>query len=121
MRNKTILLIVGVLALTLWLGLVGFMNRQAPVTANMVIFLLILGFAVAFSTMPIWYAANGRLARSLGRGRDLGRAARQGGMVGALATILMALRFMRVLNLTIAIILIFVVVLVETLIYLRVK
>lgn len=119
MRNRTVLLIAGVVALALWLGLVGFMNRQPPVTANMVIFILIFGAAMTFSTMPLWFTVNNRVTRSLGGGRDLGRALRQGAMVGALAMILMALRFMRVLNLTIAIILVFVVVLVETLIYLR--
>jgi VanZ family protein len=94
------------LAALLWAGLVMFMNRQPPTSANQVLFLLMLGFAVGCSATPICYALDTRQQpRGWGR-RRLRRAIRRGALFGLLALALMALRLMRLLTVVPAVLLV---------------
>jgi len=119
MRNRTLVLISSALAFVLWLGLILFMNVRYPDSLNQLVFLVIWWAAVSTTAMPIAYALNGRAWGWRERSRLLGRATRQGILVGLLATVLMALRFMRVLNAMTAILLVMVTVAAEVLANLR--
>lgn len=119
MRNRALPVSFALLAVLLWIALLTFMNRRAPDTANELVFLGILCFAVACTVMPVAYLINARLAGPLAVYYATGRAFRQGLLAGVLAALLMALRFMRMLNLIMALILVLVVILVETLLQLR--
>jgi hypothetical protein len=115
MRSHTFLIIIGSLALILWVGLFSFMNVRYPNSLNQVIFLLIWWAAISLTMIPVAYLANSRAMGLWGRSRLLGRATRQGLLIGLLATALMALRFLRVLTPVTAILLAMVTVLVEVL------
>ena len=119
MRNSTIALIILGLALFPWAGLLALMNREPPDVANQLIFLSLWWAAVSATITPLSYAVNARFARTWGRTGDLGRAVRQGFLVGVLATILMALRFLRMASLFTGVILTMLVVSVEAIIILR--
>ena len=115
MRNRGALLVLLALAAVLWAGLVALVNRSPPTPLNRVFFLAIWLGAVTFSVIPVSYLANWRWARPLGRTGDLSRSIRQGVLVGALATIITGLQFMRVLTLLNGALLVLVVVMVEVL------
>jgi hypothetical protein len=118
-RSKVFWISLGLLAIVLWVGLVIFVNRKFPTAANQGIFLAIWGGAVSCTIIPLAYVLNMRLAPAWGRAAYLPRAVRQGVFVGVLATLLMGLRFMRILNLFTGILLTLLVVMVELLILLR--
>jgi hypothetical protein len=119
MSNRTIMGLVILLGLALWIGLVVLMNQRPPDSAHQVLFLLVWGAAMWCTMVPISYGLNVRFASSLGESGNLSRAVRQGLLGGVLAVVLMALRFMRVLNLFTAAMLILVAMLLETLLALR--
>ena len=119
MRNKTVLLCLFVLALVLWFGLVVLMNRKPPDSLHQLLFLLMWGMAISLTAMPVAYVANAKFAAPLGERGDLNRVLRQGGLLGLLCIVLMALRFIRLLTWPIGVILAVVVVVVELLFYLR--
>jgi len=75
MLQRAILVILVVLALTLWAGLATFMNHRPPSAANRVVFLAIWGAAIACTAIPPAYVANARVRGYLGRRWSLGQAA----------------------------------------------
>ena len=105
MRAQTLIVIILVLAIALWAGMFYFMNSKPPTAPNQTLFLLILGITISCTVMPISYAFHARFSR-LPTTQQLNRAVRQGLLVGLLGTVLMALRFLRLLNPLTAIILI---------------
>jgi membrane protein YdbS with pleckstrin-like domain len=105
MRAQTLIVIILVLAIGLWAGMLYFMNNEPPTTFNQTIFLLILGATVSCSVIPISYAFHARFS-FLPSTQQLNRAVRQGLLAGVLGTVLMALRFLRLLNPLTAVILI---------------
>lgn len=119
MRNQILLLFLALMAAFLWLGLVAFMHQRPPNSANQAIFLVIWGLAISCTVIPLSFALNSRAAPLPTKAQELARATRQGLLIGFLATILMALRFMRLLNWLTAILLSLIVLLVELLIHLR--
>lgn len=119
MRQKLSLASLILLAVLLWFSLILFMNRRPPDALNQIIFLVIWGGAVACSMVPPAYALNVRFSATWNRDGAMGRALRQGALIGLLAAALMALRFMRFLNALSAIVLVTLVVTVEVLILLR--
>ncbi len=104
MHAQTFVIIILVLAIALWAGMLYFMNTKPPTTPNQTLFLLIWGTTVSCTAIPISYAFQARLSLLPTRQR-LNRAIRQGLLVGVLGTTLMALHFLRLLNLLTAIIL----------------
>ena len=119
MRNRALMLCLSAVAALLWLGLVAFMHRQPPNSVNQAVFLAIWGAAMSCTVIPISFALNSRLAPASGKAQELARAIRQGLLLGALAMTLVALRFLRLLNIPTAVLLTLVVVMVEILSYLR--
>jgi len=119
MHNRALMLFLSVMAALLWLGLVAFMHRQPPNSVNQAIFLAIWGAAISCTVIPISFALNSRLAPAVRKAQELARAIRQGLLIGALAITLVALRFLRLLNVPTAVLLTLVVVMVEILAYLR--
>ena len=119
MRNKAILFTLAGLAVVFWLGLVFFMNRRPPSSLNQVIFLAIWGAAVSLTVIPLAYLVNAKVARPLGERAGLEQATRQGILGGVLAAVLMALRFVRALDLLVGVVLSLVVAMVEVLFQLR--
>ncbi len=119
MSNKTVMILLGVLAACLWAGLLALMNLKPPTGVNQLIFLTIVGLAVSATGVPLAYFINERWARPLGRGGDLNRAGWQGLLAGVLATLLMALRLMRILTWLTALILVVLVAVVQLMAYLR--
>ena len=98
MPNRATLISLVALAVILWVGLVAFMNHVPPSFLNQMAFLLIWGFAIACTTIPLAYVVNGRF-QSFRKARDLSLAVRRGSLTGILALVLMALRFLRLLSL----------------------
>jgi hypothetical protein len=119
MRNRVLLWTSGALAAFLWAGLVLFMNRQPPSSANQTVFLLLWGLAVTGTTLPLAYVIGIRLLPRADEDDSLLRAARQGLLAGIVAMVLMALQFMRLLNLFTALLLVALGVAVEVLLNLR--
>ncbi|MHB1293654.1 MAG: hypothetical protein ACYC4R_01530 [Anaerolineae bacterium] len=119
MRNKAVPMVLVLLACACWASLVLFVNRKPPDSTNQVIFLLMLGTAVATTFMPLSYAVSARLAGPYGAYGLFGRATRQGLFAGVLAVALMLLRFMQLLTPLNAIALTVAVVMIEVLICLR--
>ena len=119
MRNRAILFTLAGLAVISWLGLTLFMNRTPPSSLNQALLLIIWGMAVSLTLVPLAYLVNARLARPLGERASLRRATRQGILGGVLAAVLLALRFVRALNLLVGAVLLLVVVMVELLFQLR--
>lgn len=119
MRNSAVLAFFVILALAAWAGLLLFMNRNTPDSANQIMFLLIVGGAVWCTAVPIAYGLGARLAASLGRVGDLNRAVRRGLFAGVLASALLALRFLRLLTVLSGASLVLIVVLLEVLFSIR--
>ena len=119
MLQRTIVIVLTVMALAFWAGLTLFMNYRPPNLVNQAIFLVIWGAAMACTTIPLACAVNARLRGFLGRRWVVGQATRQGLLVAVLATILMALRLVGALNLLVGVLLSLVVVMVEMLVRLK--
>ena len=121
MRNRYLIYCLVILAVALWSGLIVFMNYRAPDSANQITFLVLLWAAVTATAMPTAYTLNARLAIPLGAKRDLVRAFWQGMLLGTLATLLMALRFLHVLTLVTGLILTAMTAMIELLISLKAR
>lgn len=119
MQNRSIMVVIALLALVMWGGIVAFMHRQPPVAENQVVFVIMVGFAVLCSVMPLSYALNARWAPPLGRVGDMNRALRQGLLAGLVSGVLLALHLMRMLPLDRALVLVAIIVLLEALFYIR--
>lgn len=120
MPNRAFVILISAVAALAWVGLVAFMNLRPPTLSNQLLFLLLWASAVACTAMPLSYVFNARVA-PLGPERDMTRAARQGLLLGLLAAVLMLLRFMRLLSLFNGVVLALVVMLVEVLVYLKMR
>jgi len=118
MRNRTIIIIIAILAIVLWVGMIFFMNKKAPDTTNQTMFLLIWCITWLCTVIPLSYVIQARLNPLTGV-RNLGRAVRQGLIASILATTLMALRFLRLLSLPTGIILLLLALVLEVLISLK--
>ncbi|MBM3190625.1 MAG: hypothetical protein FJZ90_18150 [Chloroflexi bacterium] len=119
MHNRTIMATLFALGLVVWAGLLLFMNQKPPDLANQVLFLIMWGMAVSFTMVPISYAAAARATAYSHRRRDLNVAIRRGLLIGVVAVLLMALRFLRLLTPTTALTLILLTVALEVLLSLR--
>lgn len=105
MHTQTFIVVILVLAIALWTGMLYFMNSKPPTTLNQTLFLLIWGTTASCTAIPISYAFQARFS-TLSANQRLNQAIRQGLLVGVLGTTLMALRFLRLLTLLTAVILI---------------
>jgi len=119
MHRRAGLIVLGILAVLFWVGLFFYMNYVYPDVLGQAIFVVILGFALVSTGIPLSYLLNARLAVTLGRQGDLQRAIRQGALLGILGMALITLRFLRVLSWSTAIILTLVVILLEVLLSIR--
>jgi len=119
MSNRALMVFIAFLGMIFWAALIALMNLKPPTMPNRGLFLAILGMAVLCTTAPISYALHARLATSLGRSGDLGRALRQGFLAAALVSTLMALRFLYILTPFSGVVLSCIVLLVEVLFSLR--
>jgi len=103
MRNTIILSVLGALGVAAWVALVVLVNAVSPDTLTQVLFLGLFFAGLSLTATPVGYLVSTRWSAYLGRRGNLQRALRQGMLVGALGTALMALRFMRVLTPLVAI------------------
>lgn len=122
MRHRALVVLIGFLATLLWAALLVLMNRKPPTALNQAIFLLLLGGAVTCTAIPTALLVQERRAyrdrrgvAGLGWGANPGRAGRQGVLAGMLAAALMALRFLGMLNVLLAVFLVLVAVMIEML------
>jgi len=116
MLQRVIVVVLVLLAVGLWVGLAFFMSYRPPDPVNRLVFLAIWGATIACTAIPLAYTANAQLRGYYGRRWALGQAIRQGLMAAALATVLMALRFIGALNLLVGVLLTLVVVMAEVLV-----
>ena len=119
MRDRTIMLMIAILAALLWVGLAVFMLQRPPDVTGQTFFLIIFWGAISSTGVPVSYFANGRWGVPMGPRGDIQRAVRQGVLVAVVATILMALRFMRSLTLATALVFLLVAMLIEVMLALR--
>jgi len=104
--NRLPLMLDGLLAAGAWALLLVLMNSVPPTLGTEIVFLVLFAAAVALTVVLLAHALGDRWAASLGRRGNLRRATRQGLIVGVLAGVLMALRFLRVLTLWVALVLV---------------
>lgn len=117
------MVLIGFLAALLWVALLVLVNRKPPTAVNQAVFLLLWGGAVTCATIPLAaviqerraYRQGRHSALISGRGINPGRAGRQGLLAGVLASTLMALRFLGVLNVLLGIFVVLVAVMIEML------
>jgi len=118
-QNRSIMIIVALLAILIWVGIVAFMHRHPPIAENQAVLVVMVGLGVLCSAMPLSYAANARYAPPLGRVGDMNRSLRQGLLAGLISGVLLALHLMRMLPPDRALVLVAIVVLLEALFYIR--
>jgi hypothetical protein len=118
-QNRSIMVVIALLAMLIWGGIVAFMHWHPPVAENQVLFVIMVSLAVLCSVMPLSYALNARWAPPLGRVGDMNRALRQGLLAALLSGVLLALHLMRMLPPDRALVLIAIIVLLEALFYIR--
>lgn len=119
MSSSVIMLTLFALALVTWAGLFYFMNEYPPDIANQVLFLAIWGGAITLTMIPISYAVGARSGRYGLQQGQVNLSIRRGLLLGLLATLLMALRFLRLLNVTMGITLTLLVLALEVLLSVR--
>jgi hypothetical protein len=119
MRQRGAILGLLVLALALWLGLMLFMNRQPPTLGGQLVFLVLFGAAITFALSPLIVALRAHRTQSGKIGSSVVSALRHAALFGLLGVILMTLQFLRLLNLTTAVLLALVAFLLEVLLGLR--
>jgi len=98
MRSRGLIVVIAFLAVILWAGLAFYVNQRAPTAANQVVFLSLFGAAIACTAAPVAYAVDSRLSTHLYVTDSLGIAVRRGLLLGILAFVLMAMRFVRLLT-----------------------
>lgn len=119
MRNRTLIVVIALLAPLVWSGVVAFMHRRPPSAEYQMVFVVLFGLGVLCSVMPLSYWLNERYASSLGRVGDMNRALRQGLLSALVMGVLLALHLMRALPAERALVLVAIVVLLEALFYIR--
>ncbi len=119
MRNRSIMVVIALLALLIWAGAVAFMHRHPPSAENQMILIIMFGSGVLCTVMPLSYGLNARYASPLGRVGDMNRALRQGLLTALVTGVLLALHLMRMLPMDRALVLVAIVVLLEALFYIR--
>ncbi len=119
MRNRSIMVVITLLALLIWGGAIAFMHWHPPSAENQVILVIMFGSGVLCTVMPLSYGLNARYASPLGRVGDMNRALRQGLLTALVSGVLMALHLMRMLPMDRALVLVAIVVLLEALFYIR--
>ena len=117
MRSRAVEVLLGFLAVILWIGVLVLVNRKPPTVLNQAVFLLLWGGAVTCSAIPVAFEVQERLSYRATSRRPVmpGRAGRQGVLVGLFATALMALRLLGMLNVLLAVFLLLVTVIIEML------
>jgi len=123
MRHRALTALIGTLGVLLWVALLVLVNRKPPTVINQAVFLLLWGSAVTCTAIPVAVLLQERQGlRASRRGLastawsvNHGRAGRQGLLLGMLAASLMALRFLGMLNVLLAVFLVLVAVLIEML------
>jgi hypothetical protein len=118
-RNRSIMVVLVLLAIVIWAGVVAFMHRHPPSAENQVVLVGMFGLGVLCTVMPLSYAVNGRFAEPLGRVGDMNRSLRQGLLAALVGGVLLALHLMRMLPPDRALVLVAIVVLLEALFYIR--
>ena len=119
MRQRGAILGLLLAALALWLGLILFMNRQPPTLGGQLVFLILFGAAITCTLSPLILALRARRMQSTKTNSPLASALRHAALFGVLGVVLMTLQFLRLLNLTTAILLTLVAGLLEVLLSLR--
>jgi hypothetical protein len=119
MRRRGSILILLLAALALWVGMILFMNRQAPTLGGQFVFLVLFGAAITSTLSPLILVIRERQVPSGTKGPSLMSAFGHAALFGLLGVVLMTLQFLRLLNLTTAILLALVVGLLEVLLSLR--
>ncbi|MHB9032705.1 MAG: hypothetical protein ACYC6L_06625 [Anaerolineae bacterium] len=118
MRLRNLSLGLWLAALMLWLGLLYLMNRTAPDAGAQALFLVLFGAAVTCTLAPIFLAMRPPRSQAQTVLRLIS-AVSHAALFGALAIALMTLQFLRLLNITTAVLLTVVVLLLEFLLSLR--
>jgi len=118
MRLRRVAVLFWLAALFLWLGMLLLMNRRPPDAGGQALFLLLLTAAVTLTVAPLFLLVRAPRSQAAIIARIRG-ALVHGVLLGVLAAGLMALQFLRLLNLTTAILLALVVVMLEVLLGLR--
>lgn len=119
MRQRGAILGLLLTDLALWLGLILFMNYQPPTLGGQLIFLILFGTAITCTLSPLGLALSVRRGKSAQTGSPVASALRHAALFGLLGIVLMILQFLRLLNLTTAILLTLVAGLLEVLLSLR--
>ena len=98
MRARCAQVLLWLAALILWLGMIFLVNRRPPDAGGQALFLLLLAAAVTCTLAPLFLlirAPRSRAAFGVRLSRALGHAA----LFGVLASALMTLQFLHLLNL----------------------
>ena len=119
MRQRGAIMGLLLAALALWLGLILFLNSQPPTLGGQLAFLILFGAAITCTLSPLVLALRARRTQSAQHGSLLGSTLRHASLFGLLGVVLMTLQFLRLLNLTTAILLALVAGLLEVLLSLR--
>jgi VanZ family protein len=119
MRQRGAILGLLLVALALWVGLILFMNQQPPTLGGQLVFLVIFGAAITCTLSPLILVWRSRRLPVLTNRSPVANSLRHAALYGLLGVVLMILQFLRLLNLTTAILLALVVVLLEILLSLR--
>ncbi len=113
MRNRTLMVVLGMLGLLCWAGLAYLVNSSYPDARAQYAFIAIWVAAVLLTATPLSYALYQKLGRSLGRTSDLARSLRQGLLAATATGVMVALQFLGFLRLSTAVVLIVIALLVE--------
>ncbi|MHB1357415.1 MAG: hypothetical protein ACYCZF_15720 [Anaerolineae bacterium] len=119
MRQRGTILGLLLASLALWLGLMLFMNRYPPTLGGQLIFLVLFGAAITCTLSPLVLALRVSRSQDGKGGSGIASALRHAALFALLGVVLMILQFLRLLNLTTAILLILVAGLLEVLLSLR--
>ncbi|MGC9358887.1 MAG: hypothetical protein ACP5G7_00745 [Anaerolineae bacterium] len=98
MRRRWFPLLTGVLGGLLWVALGAILNTRPPTTGNQVLFVAVLGMALAATVMLVSYLLHTRQHGLLYMTPPWRNAVRQGALVGVLGAALVALRLVGALG-----------------------
>jgi hypothetical protein len=97
-RRRWFPLLTGVLGGSLWVALGAILNTRLPTTGNQVLFVAVLGMALAATVMPISFLLQTRQHGLLYMTPPWRNAVRQGAIIGVLGAALVTLRLVGVLG-----------------------
>jgi len=118
-RRRWFPLLTAVLGGLLWVALGAILNTRPPTTGNQMLFVAVLGMALAATVMPVSYLWQTRRHGLLYMTPPWRNAVRQGALVGVLGAALVALRLVGALGIGSGVLLVLLAALCELLAWLR--